>query len=219
MIKAIYTITNKINGKQYVGQTVHPEKRWWQHKNNAINNYDNLPIHMAISKYGADNFDFKVLEWTEDYDNREIQVIKELDTLSPNGYNVAKGGNSNVMLGEDHPRNVLSNKAVQEVIAELKENKLSDREIAKKYGATDKIIADINHGYSHHNDKETYPIRRKLGLQKLTIQQVKDIIWKLINTKLSYQEIADIYKVSKGAIYHINKGLTFHSDEYIYPLR
>ena len=108
---------------------------------------------------------------------------------------------------------------MQEVIAELKENKLSDREIAKKYGATDKIIADINHGYSHHNDKEAYPIRRKLGLQKLTIQQVKDIIWKLINTKLSYQEIADIYKVSKGAIYHINKGLTFHSDEYIYPLR
>ena len=106
MIKAIYTITNKINGKQYVGQTVHPEKRWWQHKNNAINNYDNLPIHLAISKYGVDNFDFKVLEWTEDYDNREIQVIKELDTLSPNGYNVAKGGNSNVMLGDDHPRNV-----------------------------------------------------------------------------------------------------------------
>ena len=38
-------------------------------------------------------------------------------------------------------------------------------------------------------------------------------------TTLSYSKLADTYKVSKGVIYHINKGLTFHNDNFTYPLR
>lgn len=219
MTKAIYVITNKVNGKQYVGQSVHPEIRWWQHRNNAKIKYDNLPIHLAISKYGEDNFDFEILEWTDDYDNREKQIINELNTISPNGYNVSSGGNSNVMIGEDNPRNTLSNKVVLNIIKDLKESQLSDRDIARKYNSTDKIIADINHGYTHKQNDIIYPIRRKIGLQKLSMEQVNEIIEHLKNTTISYQELADKYKVSKGAIYHINKGLTFHDDSRVYPIR
>ena len=31
----IYTITNKINNKKYVGQTINPQKRWSRHKLDA----------------------------------------------------------------------------------------------------------------------------------------------------------------------------------------
>lgn len=178
-----------------------------------------LPIHLAISKYGEENFTFEVIEWASDYDAKEIETIAELNTLSPNGYNLTKGGNTNMMYGEVHPRNTINNETVESIILDLKESKLSDRSIAKKYNTTDKIISDINHGYSHRKENETYPIRIKKGLQKLTIEQVNEIITQLIETDVPYQKLADQYGVSKGAIYHINKGLTFHNDNLKYPLR
>ena len=104
---------------------------------------------MAISKYGAENFSFEILEWTEHYDTEEAKLIKEYNSISPNGYNLIEGGHSPVMLGEDHPRNTVKNSDVLEIIQLLKENKLTDRELAIKYNVSDKIISDINHGYSH----------------------------------------------------------------------
>ncbi len=168
MIKAIYKITNLINHKIYIGQTVHPNKRWWEHQQRAKTHYDNYPIHLAIDKYGAENFSFEILEWTKDYDDEEARLIKEYNSISPNGYNLIEGGHSPIMLGEDHPHNTISNKNVLAVIQELKENKLSDRELALKYDVSDKVIADINHGYSHKQPNEAYPIRIKKGRQYLT---------------------------------------------------
>ena len=219
MIKAIYKITNKINGKMYIGQSVHPNKRLWEHENHARNKMDNYPIHNAISKYGIDNFDFKIIEWTEDYDNKEFYYIKKFNTITPNGYNLIDGGHSPIMTGEDNPRNKVANKDLINIINELKSNILSDRDIAKKYNITDKIVADINHGYTHRINTETYPLRIKKGLQKLTLKQVKEIKIYLMETNKSYSWLANKYNVSKGVIYHINKGLTFYEENEKYPLR
>lgn len=177
------------------------------------------PIHLAIAKYGEDNFEFKILEWTDDFNNKEKEYIKTLNTICPNGYNIAEGGSNMIMFGEDHPRNTLPDIIVTKIIEELKDGKLSDRELAKKYETTDKIIADINHGYSHHKDEIQYPIRKKLGLQKISEEQLFEIRKYLKDTCLSYQEIANLYGVSKGAIYHINKGLTFFDNKIDYPIR
>lgn len=122
------------------------------------------------------------------------------------------------MYGEDNPRNITPNNVVPFIIADLKENKLTDREIAKKYNLTDKIIADINHGYTHKQENEIYPIRIRKGSQKLTIEQVSEIKKILETTLMSYQEIANMYGVSKGNIASINKGLTFKEDRK-YPIR
>lgn len=219
MIKAIYKLTNRINNKVYIGQSVHPEKRLWEHENRAKNNTDNYPIHMAINKYGIENFNFEIIEWTSDYDNRESYYIKEYNSIAPNGYNVLEGGHSPIMIGEDHPRNTIKQQQLIDIINDLKSNKYSDRELAKKYNTTDKIIADINHGYSHTINGETYPLRVKKGLQKLTLEQVKDIKNSLKTTNYTYQFLADKYGVSKGVIYHINKGLTFFDNNEKYPIR
>lgn len=220
MLKAIYKIENLINHKIYIGQTVNPKKRWWQHRHNAKIHYDNLPIHLAISKYGEENFSFTVLEWTEDYNNAEYENIKLYNSISPNGYNVSTGGECvNVMIGENHPRNTISNETLFNIVSDLHDNLLSDREIAKKYNTTDKIIADINHGYTHHINGEKYPLRIKKGQQKLTLKQVNEIKQSLKYTKQTYKELAEQYDVTKGVIYHINKGLTFYDNTEIYPLR
>jgi group I intron endonuclease len=52
----IYVVTNKINGKQYVGQTVRDlGDRLKRHFNDAEKG-DNLYFHRAILKYGKENF-------------------------------------------------------------------------------------------------------------------------------------------------------------------
>lgn len=219
MEKALYKITNLINGKVYIGQSVHPDKRWWEHRNKAKKNFDNYPIHLAISKYGEENFSFEILEWSEDYDNREKELIQEYNSISPNGYNVAMGGSSILLKGENHPRNTVTNEILYQVIKELKDNNITDRQIAKKYNLTDKIIADINHGYSHKLDDISYPIREKRGKQKLTKEQVTEIKILLKTTSLSYTQIANQFGVTKSNIYHINTGKTFQNPEENYPIR
>lgn len=219
MIKAIYKITNLVNGKIYIGQTVHPEKRWHEHRQAAKNHSDNYPIHNTIAKYDENNFSFEILKWTEDYDKEEKTFIQLYNSLVPNGYNVIEGGHSPIMYGENHPRNTILNETVLAIIHELKENKLSDREIAIKFNTTDKIIADINHGYAHKQNNENYPIRVKKGRQQLSEQQVLEIKELLLNSNYSFTEIANIYNTTKNNISQINNGRSFNRFGWSYPLR
>lgn len=217
--KFLYKITNLINNKVYIGQTIHPDKRWWEHKQRAKTHYDNYPIHLAIAKYGEENFVFEILEESQNYNEREKELIKQYNSLFPNGYNIMPGGASPVYYGEDHPRNTISNINVLNIINELQIGKLSDKEIAKKYDTTDKIVADINHGYTHIQPGIKYPIREKRGSQKLTKEQVKEIKNLLKTTNLSYSDIGNQFGVSKSNIYHINTGRTFKDDNEKYPIR
>ena len=219
MVKAIYKITNLINNKIYIGQTVHPNKRWQEHQQRAKAHYDDYPIHLAINKYGAENFSFEILEWTEQYDDEEARLIKKYNTISPNGYNLIEGGHSPIMLGEDHPRNTVSNETVLAIIQDLKNNNLSDRELAIQYDVSDKIIADINHGYTHRQENEKYPIRIKKGCQYLSEEQIKEIKELLINSQFSFTEIAKQYNTTKTNISQINNGRSFNRFEWEYPLR
>ena len=87
----IYKITNLINGKIYIGQTVQEFKcRINQHKSCKTS-----LIGQAIQKYGWDNFNPEVVEKCrsiEELNEREKYWITELNTITPNGYNLETGG-------------------------------------------------------------------------------------------------------------------------------
>lgn len=221
MKKALYKITNLINNKVYIGQSVHPNKRWWEHCSHARRKDDNLPIHLAIAKYGKENFKFEILEWTENYDEREHELILEYNSLSPNGYNILNGTSNNpVMFGENHPRNTVSNKNVQNICKDLHDNILSDVDIALKYNTTTKIVHDINYGITHHQNNENYPIRIRKGRTGGIPEEIKrQIIKDLQTTNLSYSQLAKKYNVSKGMIGHINHGRYQRFDDVEYPIR
>lgn len=90
----IYKITNTINGKSYIGQTIKPiSARWYFHIYDAMNKVDDLYFHRAIRKYGAENFIVEEIEECrqDELNSREMYWIKYFDTFN-NGYNLTLGG-------------------------------------------------------------------------------------------------------------------------------
>jgi group I intron endonuclease len=59
----IYTITNSVNGKIYIGCTKDFEIRCYTHFNNLKNNkHSNEHLQNSFNKYGKNNFNFEILE-------------------------------------------------------------------------------------------------------------------------------------------------------------
>lgn len=95
----IYKITNLVNNKIYVGQTLQSiQNRWNQHISTAFkeNSSDKYAIHYAIRKYGIKNFSFGIIEEVSNnlLDERECYWIKKLNTHISyhQGYNMTFGG-------------------------------------------------------------------------------------------------------------------------------
>lgn len=106
IIAGIYLLTNKINGKQYVGQSQNIFSRWIHHKHSV----DWKQIHKhtliikAIKKYGISNFSFEILDFVPDgnkdkLNGLEIEYIQKFHTYvddplcNGHGYNLTNGGN------------------------------------------------------------------------------------------------------------------------------
>ena len=84
---SVYKITAP-NGKAYIGITNNIKIRWKNHR------YTDYPIGRAIRAHG-NSMVFEVLVedlCRKDACVKEIELIKELGTLSPNGYNLKEGG-------------------------------------------------------------------------------------------------------------------------------
>lgn len=87
----IYKITNKVNGKSYIGKRVsdHFDDRYWG---------SGKLIKKAISKYGLSNFDREILQWArnkEELESLEIENIAKYNSITE-GYNLTEGGTGGV---------------------------------------------------------------------------------------------------------------------------
>lgn len=92
----VYLRTNKINGKQYVGQTNNFIRR--NHQFNSLKCSYNKLLDEDRIKYGVENFGTKILaviHTREEAWKLEKKYIAELNTVYPNGYNRAYGGKTN----------------------------------------------------------------------------------------------------------------------------
>lgn len=159
----IYKITNLTNQKIYIGQSVHIERRWQEHKNKN----NNSVIGKAIQKYGVNNFLFEIIEECEiqDLSQREKYWINHYNSLVPYGYNIQDNTES-----QQSNYKFFTKKDLYDIIQDLQKNTLNFASIAKKYNLNISTISRINQGYIHHLDNIVYPIRNTNRSKNLTNQ-------------------------------------------------
>jgi len=102
----IYKITNKLNGKLYIGKTTQSLKaRWSKHLSMAKNGhkYNRVTaIGAAIKKYGKENFLMEQIDSAETEDDlllKEKYHADKLNTYVPRGYNIAECGQGGRRIG------------------------------------------------------------------------------------------------------------------------
>lgn len=86
----IYKISNNINSKVYIGQTIRPiEERFKRHINDAINYILDTHFARAIRKYGSENFYIEEIDKAnnqEELNLKEQYWIRYYDSIN-SGYN------------------------------------------------------------------------------------------------------------------------------------
>lgn len=174
----IYKITNNINNKVYIGQTINIEKRWYKHQYLAKTGFKRH-LYEAMRKYGIDNFSIEIIEECDAdvLDDRErywINQYKSFDRCY--GYNKSFGGEggdtwtlnnhkeatsmllSQKLKGKRHSEESYKRAALKRVgqhISEEQRKKISD---TLKHGyASGKIKVNVPPHYdrtgAHHSDE------------------------------------------------------------------
>ena len=99
----IYSITNKINNKQYIGSATGHYRRKSQHIYMLRRGIHYNPhLQSSFDKYGESSFEFKVLEFVNDLielEERELYYINKTGVTNPEiGYNIRPDCRTNLGL-------------------------------------------------------------------------------------------------------------------------
>jgi len=163
MIGYIYKITNTINGKIYIGQTVRSvTQRFKEHFHPSSGS---RYLARSIKKYGKESFILTILE-TVQYDDKhqlidklnelEIKYINENNSLCPNGYNGLAGGTNTIgraWSGKMSPQSVLirAQKHKKSIICnETKQIWPSIKECAESFNTKPECIHRVLRGIRKH---------------------------------------------------------------------
>lgn len=153
----IYKITNIVNSKIYIGQSVNVKIRIKRHKTDLKNNrHHNDLLQKSYNKYGHQNFDFEVIELCDlnQLDSKEVYWISYYKATDRKyGYNFESGGNANKTMHEETKDKIrLSNRASSDLLTEtdVREIKIAlalniqHDELVEIYGVHLSTISKIN---------------------------------------------------------------------------
>lgn len=177
----IYKITNKMNGKVYIGQTKKTiEERFQEHLKKA-KIHTNRYLYDAMNKYGCENFIVSQIEKCPDnnLDEREIFWIAFYQSNNKlYGYNMtAGGGGGNTWINNPHKEE------------------------------TSKKLSQANKGKKHKMSNEWKQNVIQANKEKKTIQINKDEFEKDIKNFMSIEDICKKYNLGRKTFY--NKCKTF----------
>lgn len=144
MTQGIYLITNTINGRHYVGQSIDIERRFRDHQQSTANPNAtdfNTPLHRAFRKYGLESFTFEVLEVVPNHselNSAENKYIAKFNSIAT-GYNqiiTSRNGLSKEDLNKkrEEKYGVNKDKLYEQLYASTFE------EVAKEYGVSSNAI-------------------------------------------------------------------------------
>lgn len=82
----VYAIINTVNGNRYIGSSANISQRWNEHKRMLCKNmHHSRHLQNAWNKYGADSFEFSVVEYCETYqllDREQFCIDSEKPTYN-----------------------------------------------------------------------------------------------------------------------------------------
>lgn len=185
----IYLITNIINGKQYVGQTMRSiEERWEGHVNSVlkIEKMSNNSLAQAILDHGEPAFSLKQIDTAATYselNKLERYWIKKLNTIAPNGYNLNRGG-SGVSKGQPVTIDGVNYRSISDA--------------ARGYSFEDRLVLDrVRRGWSIEQalELELPPDSHKYAGRTIMVQiEGKDITFE------SIAELARYFNLSTAVV-------------------
>ena len=191
MIGRIYKITNLINNKVYIGQTIQSLKlRWQEHCQNINNGNYQMVIKRAIHKYGKENFTIEEIEICDS------SILNEREKYWIDYYNSFKEGYNSTLGGQDCTKlPKLLNKASE--IVELYKEGFSLRNLAREFNvnhATIKLILTRNN--INLRTTRTYKLS----------QQDRENIISDYQKGISRKEIQNKYSISKSYLSQLING-------------
>lgn len=196
----IYALRNINNGKMYIGQSRHLEKRkkmhFWMLKNNRHFN-----VHLQRAWNLGDRFDFIVLEKckSDECNEKEIYWIAKFRAMET-GYNLCKGGEategyhfteeSKRKISEKNKGRKCNKEVVEQRKATLKKRLETDPEFARKHKERLAEIARSN--FAESNKHKVISERQK----------------KIVSEKLKGRYISEEHKDHLRELYSGEKSLT-----------
>ena len=168
----IYKVTNKINGKCYIGQTMQAfAQRKGEHLRTAFSEKNiryNCHFYRAIRKYGKEAFEWKILAKglpIECLNDAESEMVKQYDSFS-NGYNSHSGGGNGRLVSKETARKIsIANKGNRVNLgrraSEETKKKLSLAGLGRKMSEefkkklSDRTKGEKNPMYGKHPSEET----------------------------------------------------------------
>lgn len=196
----IYKITNKINGKIYVGQTTKTlterfQKHCWGTTAKDIYHF-NMAIKEAIRKYGKENFIIELIEEVEQdkLDEREVYWISYYDSYNK-GYNCTLGGQNGAT------RSTSLSWLEENEIIEAKYLGFSSKEIGQVYNIDRSTVKNI---FNRHNLR--MPIKRNLEYRIN-----KEAFIQFLSTNPTCKQIENKFSICRCSVYNYLKK---HNIEY-----
>lgn len=220
----IYHITNLINGKSYIGKTgVNFGDRWDCHRAQLNGGYhDNPHLQSAWNKYGADNFEFCVVQEVDDVALLNGLEIKYIAQYREEGksYNILAGGDGGLLLGahlsEETKRKIGEKNRVNMTGRKLSQetkDKMSKSQKKRYESWTDEDRAEHGKKTAEYASGYKWSAEAKANFAKLqqtrpngatlTIDTVHEIRRLYEQDKKSFTEISQLLGVPRQNVYNI----------------
>lgn len=194
------------NGKVYIGKSKDFNSRKIKHSYST--RYYNTKLTNAINKYGFDSIKWEIIFETDDFDilnKKEIEFISKYNSIK-NGYNTSTGGDGGDTIS-NNPRRIdiikqqlkskgydsdnyyveLSITVSKSILEDYINNKLSIREISKKYNISRQRLSRFLKSNNINIDKDRARLTNSI---KLDDDKINSVISKYKSGK-TIKDIAD----------------------------
>lgn len=187
----IYSITNDINGKIYIGKTERNIlKRWQEHCRDYLKEHlEKRPLYSAMKKYGLEHFHIELIEETDKAEERERYWIEQKGSFK-HGYNATLGGDGKPYIDYD---------LVEATYKELQ----NINEVARRLKIDRGTISKILHSRSLLVLKSTEVTQKKFGKIVNQYDLQGNYLQSFPSAKAAADSLNKTTKTSNGATSHI----------------